>query len=339
MRNKLIMKRFAIILLIPLIIIALLWSGVWFFASNFLVKNYLQNNVLNAKMGKIKNIEDEFQDKINCAQIKVKGFPFSFNIECENGQFIDGDKNFQLANLTIKYSFFSPLKAKIIAKSPLSYSNAFFASKQEFRWTNLTINIALNGWHLQNIKIKGEDFAYIDKLFGEYLILDAKNIDIFMANDGESSSTSNILNKIDITANIDEINLANFQIENAQLLLNAQITNLETDIRAWANNALIKKWQQNNGKLIISQFTGKEENKEFSVKGNIGLDENGYLSGALAINSNNIVELIAPNFPPDIQPIIFGSQNENGSYSQNINLRDGTIYSGLFPIGQLAPLL
>ncbi len=321
------MKRFVYFFLSAVIIIAGSWSGFYFFVSSK-IKQQIEN---------LANYNQEA--KISCDKFYISGFPFKFIAHCQKAKLIDGDIEFTLEKLQAQYFIFSPMSIKINAFSPLNYYNEFFASRQKLSWDEFSANIALSGWKLKNADINAANINYVDLLIGENLILKANNIAFSLSGkEGEFDKEKQLISPI-LSGKISGFNFKNLYIDNGNLDLRAKFTNLPSDIRQWGNEEILRLWQQNQGQIIFEKFYGKDNEKEINIKGKIGLDEYGFLSGALAIKSQNIVELIAPNFREEIQPIIFGSQNEDGSYFQNINFKDGKIYSGLMPIGQLPPLL
>ncbi len=318
------MKRFAKIIIILFVLLAIIWSATYFFI--------------------IKTISNEIraQSNIQCEQLNIKGFPLNFEISCKNTKFIDGDATFILAKINIKYSLLKPLTIQINATSPLKYSNAFFASKQELRFSSLDAQIIFNGWQLKLAKIKGEKFEYVDLLFGETLIASADNFEINILDNEKDFDPKTNLTSANISISTNGFDFYNFTIKQGQLDFEAVISKLPTDIRIFGNEnirSLLHQWQQAQGEILLKQFSAKDISKNINISGKARLDNVGNINGEFAINSTNIVELIAPNFPSDMQPLIFGSQNDDNSYSQNIIIKDGTIYSGLLPIGQMPALL
>lgn len=323
------MKRFAIIFSIVILLLAIIFSGAYFFASK----------IIKQEVAKLSEIENSYQPNVKCKNFDINGFPFKFNITCQQAIIIDGDARFEIENIKVKYAFFSPLKAQIIATSPLKYSNEFFASKQEFRWENLKSEIALNGWRLRLATLAVSKFEFVDLLFGENIIASSDAFEINIYDDGKTFDATNNLTSAELTIMSDGFNFNNFDIKKAQLLLKATISKLPADIRLWRSEEILRQWQMQQGEVLLNQLSASDISKQIDISGKAYLDNFGFLTGEFEIGSKNIVEILAPNFPVEMQPLIFGSQDDDGSYSQNIIFRDGNIYSGLLPIGQIPSLL
>ncbi len=329
MNYKLYMKRFAIILIIVILLLAIIFSGAYFFASK----------TIKQEFAKLSGIENSYQPNVKCNKLEIDGFPFKFNITCQQAIIIDGDARFEIENIEIKYSFFSPMRAQISATSPLKYSNEFFASKQEFRWDTLKSDIALNGWKLKLATLDVSKFEFVDLLFGENIIASSDAFKIIIYDEGlDYDPIKNLTNvKLNITGK--KIDFKNFDIESGELALNVTISRLPADIRLWGSEEILRQWQMQQGEILLKQLSASDFSKQIDIYGKAHLDSFGFLTGEFEIDSKNIVELIAPNFPVEMQPIIFGSKDENGSYSQSIIFKNGNIYSGLLPIGQIPALL
>jgi len=318
------MKRFAFIF-ITLIIAVLLWAGIWFFASS----------AIKREIGNLATPSDLNQPTITCEQISTSGFPFSMQVDCKNLTLKNADANFTLANLNAKIAFAYPIKIDVNTQSPLHYSNAFFASEQELRFKSFDLEILLNGLKLNKIALTAEQIQYIDLLLGEDQLA---KIDNFSAHIFANKNKKNSLTSFDIIIKSDEADIAIVNIEQARFIFEAQIFGIENNIIKFTDPNILKKWQQADGRFDIIRFEGDDKKSKFEIEGNFSLAPTGHINGKFTLQSNGIIEQFSQNIDPKMQPIFFGTKSSDGSYQQNIKIKNGTVYSGILPLTKLAPL-
>ena len=313
------MKRFAFLIIIVFLLV-LIWSGAWFFAAS-LIKNQVAslNNPNN-------------QITLSCKEFKVSGFPFKLNNICKSANIIDGDKQFQIAQINTIISAFSPTKININAISPFKYSNAFFASEQELRFSEFKITASTSWLKFNQLKISIKNLQYLDLLIGEEKIADVENFNFDLSN------ASNKKNTFDLNIKLDGLHVNLFNILDGQGILEAEINAMPDDIRLFADQKFFQNWQRANGQITLDEFKGQDKNSNFNIIGEIGLNERGFANGNFTIKSSGIIEQISQNIDPQMRPVFFGSQKEDGSFEQDIKIKNGTIYRGLFPLGNLPSL-
>ncbi len=322
------MKRIIFKIFIIVIFIAIIWSAIWAFAA-FKIK---------AEMANLANPINSEQAIISCDNFSVKGFPFKLDMNCKNGIYINGDDRVTLANINTSIFLPLPIKVKIIATSPLNYSNAFFASEQELSWSEFVANISIKFFRFEKFQLNMKNIKYIDLLIGENLIARANNLTIDLSDNQDKYDKASSTASVDLNVNSENLDISVANINEAKLQLFAEISSLPDDIRQFTNPDFLYAWQQANGQINLLSFDASDKSSEIKISGNIRLENNGYLNGKFAINSNGVIEQISHIVPQGMVPIIFGSPKENGSYQQNIRIREGVVYSGIVPITKLVPL-
>ncbi len=289
-------------------------------------------------MANLANTVNSEQAIISCDNFSVKGFPFGFDINCQNGIYVNGDDRITLAKINASISLLLPAKIKIIATSPLNYSNAFFASEQELRWSEFEANISTNLFRFEKFQLDMKNIKYIDLLIDENIIASANNLTIDLRDNQDKYDKSNSIASVDLSVNSENLNINAANISEAKLQLLVNISGLPDDIRQLLNPDFLYVWQQANGQVEVLNLNGSAKNEEIKISGIIGLENDGLLNGKFAINSNGIVEQVSHIVPQGMEPIIFGSQKDDGFYQQKITIKHGVVYSGIMPITKLGPL-
>jgi hypothetical protein len=108
-------------------------------------------------------------------------------------------------------------------------------------------------------------------------------------------------------------------------------------VRTYSDADLVRRWQAAGGKFTLKELTGDDGKTHFEATGELALDAQGRLNGSVKLNSNGVVERLGPVIPEQYRGLIVGGQATDGSYSQNINIAAGIVFSGLVPMGMIPP--
>ena len=90
------MKRFVIIIVTIILLLFIIWSGIYFFIAKTLTK----------EVAKLSENQNHYQTTLKCENLNISGYPFTFNVRCQDVTFSDGDMNFSLAGFVGEYSIF-----------------------------------------------------------------------------------------------------------------------------------------------------------------------------------------------------------------------------------------
>ena len=320
------MKRF-VFLIALIVLVAAGWGGVWLFVSNKISE---QVQLLAA--------DDPSKPSIKCTNFSVSGFPFQFAVDCQGATLVDGDTTLTLEQLRAVVLVYRPTHALLFFKGPLHHSNAFFGTEQEVRWSKLEASVRLSGWQLTRASIHGEDVEYFDVLIGETLQSHAQSFEAHLIDIPESHDSENARSALALFARTSALSVPALTINDGEASLEAELTQLPSDIRNWAQPDLIKNWQIAGGDLKLQRFEGSTPSAQFDMAGSLALDKNGALNGKMTLNSNGIAQMFAELITPSMQPLIFGTPGPDGQYTQTISFLGGAVFSGTQPMAYVPPL-
>ena len=74
-----------------------------------------------------------------------------------------------------------------------------------------------------------------------------------------------------------------------------------------------------------------------TITGEIALNAGGLAEGNIELASRGLLERSASLVPPEIQPILFGSPGDDGTYRQRFTITNGVAFAGMLPIFGLGP--
>lgn len=321
------MKRFVILAgVIVLAIVA--WSGAWLYFSR----------QISNEIAAMANPVDPSLPALQCDKFSVGGFPFQFAGRCVGVTLQSGDKTVTLEQIEAIALVYRPTHIVAFMEGPLKYSDAFFGTEQEARWSKLKASLRLDKGQLIRASLTGTDMQYFDLLIGETLIAGTENIEAHILDVPEKANPEQFRATLALFLSTNGTEAPGLSLAGGRATLEAEISQLPQDVGLWAHPEIARLWQVGGGELTLSRFEGDTADTNFLVSGSVNLDGNGQVNGKFAIETTGLVEQFSYLLTPELRPLILGAPREDGSYAQNITARQGTIYSGLVPIGQLPPL-
>lgn len=321
------MKRI-IALLSIIIILAIGWTGVWLFAAS----------QITAQTALLATPANDTTPTITCDEFSVTGFPFRFDATCKNAVIDGNDATISFAQLKATILVYRPTHILAFLEGPLRYSDAFFGTEQELRWTKLEASLRLDGWRLARTSIHGENLEYFDVLLGETLMAKTPLIEMHLLDVPEKHNTDTSLATLAAFARATDTSIPGYNITSGRLTLEAEISQLPDDIRSWANPALLRRWQAAGGQVALTRLEADDDTTSMNISGDVSLSDNGEIQGDMMFASSGLAERFGTLIPPTMRRVIFGNPQDDGSFQQVLTIRGGVVFVGVAPLVTLMPL-
>lgn len=333
------MNRFIWLGLIVLAV-AGLWTAGWFYAAG----------QTREAVASLAQADGEASPRLTCGTLDITGFPFRFDLSCSDARIIGGDTEIGIAGLKASVLAYNPTHALVSVRGPINLADAFTGSQSRIDFTGAEASVRLQsaefmaglrgqGWRLARASLVADGLSWTDTLTGEDLIADAEHLEAHLLDIPERHEPGKGLAAIAAYALLDQVRAPGLDIAEAEMSLEAELTGLPDDLRAFASDDMLRRWRDAGGQLKLVGLKAEAGEDFVSSRGTLTLDNAARLEGQVEITSKGLVERTGPLVPEEWKGVVLGAQAPDGSYSQTINLRGGFIFAGLLPVGQLAPLL
>lgn len=322
-----VMKRIISLLAIVLVVVVG-WTGVWLFAANLISR---QADLLMAGTG-------SGSPSVACASFSVTGFPFRFDATCRDASLVDGDARFTLPEIKVTVLVYRPTHAIAFFKGPLHYSNAFFGSEQQLRWSQLQASVRLNGWRLARASVQAEDVSFLDTLIGDNLLASTPMLEFHILDMPEKHDADAGRAQLAVFARSEELTAPPLTIADGRATLEAEISQIPDDVRLWGDPQILRRWQSAAGRIFLNQLEADTKDTQINIVGEFSLTTIGKPEGDLTFKSSGLAERFGDRIPPTMRPLVFGNIGDDGSYTQKLSIREGIIFAGPAPLAQIGPL-
>jgi len=314
------MNKFKFLIAI-VVLVCVGWTGAWLFAAG--------------KIGiEVDNLSSASKaTQVSCADRSITGFPFRFDVECKGATILNGDDQVTIKNVKATVRVYRPTHLLAFVDGPIQLSNDFTGSERELNFSSLQMSARLT-WELsvQRISALGKDFTWTDSLLGQIELANAKEIEahLIAPEDAETGLLA--------FAKVSSANLLELQTQNADFTLELDATHVSRNVASWAYPSTVHQWQSNGGKLLVQSLDFKADDMRFSATGNVELDQQGRLNGAITTQSKGLVELFNPEAYGILAPTIFGLANAEGEYKSIWRANSGNVSIGVAPLFSVPPL-
>lgn len=316
-----------------------LWSGGWLFAASQIRQSV---DTLAANDG-------DTTPKVTCGTLNVSGFPFRFDVECVEATVQSADTTITLAGLRTSVLAYNPTQARFSALSPLTLADAFTGAQNRIDFATaegsarLTTDDPLTGltgegWRIGRISVTADDIAWLDTLVGETPIMNAAHLEAHLVDIPEQHDASADTAALAAYATLTDTTATRLSIADGELSLEAELSGLPDDVRAYSAPDVLSRWQQAGGQLKLVALKGTAGEEFIESSGNFALDGGARVDGQLALRHRGLVERLGGLIPEEWKPIVLGGQAEDGSYAQTLNIRAGVVFAGLLPVSVIPPL-
>lgn len=315
------------------------WTAGWFYAAG-----QARSAVTSLASG-----DGQAAPALSCAALEITGFPFRFDLACTEATIVDGDISVSIAGLKGSVLVYNPTHALISAQTPITIADAFTGSQSRIDFTGAEASIRLQsadlwaglrgeGWRVARASLVADDLKWTDTLTGENLIASASHLEAHLLDIPEQHEPEKGLSALAAYARLEEAQAPGFQIASGEVSLEAELSGLPDDLRAFATPDVLQRWRDSGGQLKLVGLQGTAGEEFFKSTGTLALDSAARVEGQIQLTSKGLVERTGTLIAEDWKGLVLGAQAADGSYSQTLNMRGGFIFAGLMPVGQLAPL-
>ena len=333
------MRKF-IVFIALVVIVAAAWSGAWLYGAG----------EIRAAVETLSANDGNANPKVTCGRLNVSGFPFRFDIECAEAMIVSGDTTTTLAGMKATLLAYNPTQAKLSWLGPITYADAFSGARSRIDFSAAEGSVRLKprdllqglggeGWRIERVSIVADGFTWTDTVLQDRLALSAEHIEAHLLDMPERHDAAGGVAALAAYAELNDSTAPDLGIASGDISLEAEVSGLPDDLRAFGEDDAARDWQAAGGQLKLVSLNGKAGEEFIESSGTFALDSGGRLDGTAELKSKGLVERIGSMLPPEWQAIILGSKGPDGSYSQTLTIRAGVVFSGLVPIMMIPPLI
>lgn len=320
------MKRF-LVLIIAVLAIAAIWTAGWLYVAG----------LISDEAQRLAQADGVTQPRIVCEEFSVSGYPFHFSPICTGAEISSGDLTLTTPRVSATALFYRPAHLQIFVTSPARLSDAFTGSAHQLAWDNLRASLRLENNRLARFSAIGDNLVHTDALFGETTLGSADHFELHLvdATPPDTPSTGGAV--LDIFARLDGVVAEGFEIVNGAATLDARLTGVPP-LDLLGRSDVMRLWQTADGTLTLRNVTAQDQGTEISASGEAFLDGTGRVNGTLSVSSRGLVERFEGLAEDPVAALFLGTPAADGTYSQNISVRAGTVFIGILPVMGLDPL-
>lgn len=309
------------------IVISVAYSAAWLYGSH-LVRTQIEQAMAGYATS---------ASSANCGNLGVGGFPFRFDVTCSSLEITEGDVAISLPRLQATVLVYRPTHLLWFAEGPLSYTDAFTGARQEVRWTQLRGSLRTFYLALSRLSVEGEDVRLVDTLLGEREIATIAHVEAHALDMSELWNELTARSQIAVLVDATGINMAELEIADGAVRLEAEVPGVPDDIRRWSYPTFIVNWRDDPINLI--GLHAEDARSQVEVVGTIGTTLDAHLTGDFDLTTRNLHELLAEFIAPQMLGIFLGQQSDDGSYYRSYSIRDGVLLAGNLPVLVTPPLI
>lgn len=334
------MRKF-IALIVVVVIVAGGWTAGWFYGAGEIDRTFA---TLAAADG-------ETAAQLTCGTQEVTGFPFRFDVTCEEATLKDGDLTATIGGVKASLLVYNPTQAKFSARSPITLNDAFSGAQSRIAFTGAEGSAQMiardlwagltqaAGWRVGRISVVADGVEWTDTVVGEVPVMSTSHVEAHLIDIPERHDAAASAAALASFVSLADVAAPAYGIADGQASLEAELTGLPDDLRALGEPDVLKRWQSAGGQLKLVSLNGTAGEEFIHGTGTMGLDSGGRLDGQVELRSKGLVERLGGLLPEDWKGLIVGNPAEDGSYSQVLTVKAGVIFSGLMPITMVPPLM
>ncbi len=328
-------------LAIAVIVVVGAWSAGWLWAAG----------ETRTQIERLAEADGEAAPRFQCETLNVSGYPFRFDVDCQNGTLTDRDLTATFTGLRASVLAYNPTHLLFSAKGPFAYADAFTGSQRRLDFTKLDGSVRLmsadpiaalagEGWRLARLSIESNDLVVTSTVAGEIVEASASHFEAHLVDMPQlfdkTAGTSALAKYVTFT----KLALPGLQIADATVTLDNQITGLPADIRDFSDPDFLRNWQAAGGtlKLVDNTVSQPVPDESFGFTGELRLSGGGYPEGQISYTSRGIDERLRQFLPPVQRAAFRGAPQGDGNFRNTINIADGQVRMLAIPLTQLPPL-
>lgn len=323
------MKKRIIILGAIVLLVAAAWTGTWYFFAG----------QLRQQIELLAFADGESSPQLVCETLDVSGYPFRFDVDCANAALVSGDLLVEIPGLRASVMVYRPNHILASALGPAQVSDAFTGHRSAVEWGTLEGSLRIESWRIARLSVIGDTLRWTDRLVGNDLIASAPHVEFHLLDMPEAHVPERGLAALAGFMRAEKLAMPGLAIADADIEVEAEMTALPDDIRNLGSAPFLPAWQRDNGLLRIVGVRARDASADLVAHGEISLDAGGYPTGSISVDSAGLAERIAPLIEEPWRTLVLGMPGPDGRHKNQINLREGVVYSGLLPISGVPSLL
>jgi hypothetical protein len=327
MGYKVIMKRFAF-LIGAVLFVVLAWTAGWL-AIAFSARNQIVA---------LAEADGETVPRLACRQLDVSGYPFNFNFSCEGLEAGYQDLSLSLPGLHVAVPVMWPARALLSARGDITLADAFTGSRATLAYDTMTASVRLEGLRVGRVSVVADRLVWRNANFGEVLEAGASHVEAHAVDLPARHVPERGAAALALYARADGIEVPGLAVAQGTGTLEGELSGLPDDLRRIDAHDPVRAWQAAGGALTIGRLALADGARSLETKSNLALDGTGRLEGRIETTSRGLVETLGATMPEQLRLIVFGSPNQDGSYSQTLNARAGIVLAGFLPVLVVPPL-
>jgi hypothetical protein len=329
-----------IALFIVVVIVFAAWFGGWFYGA-------IQ---IDQAIAGLATADGETEPKVTCSKESVTGFPFRFDITCENATVVDGDVTATVGGIKVTFLIYNPTQAKFSALSPISLNDAYSGAQSRIAFTGAEGSAHVTsgdfwkglqgeGWRIERISIVADGVDWVDTVVGETPVLSSKHVEAHLLDVPERHDKTAHTQVLASYVSLADVAAPAYGITGGEASLETELSGLPDDLRVWGADDVMARWRDAGGQVKIVGLRGTAGADFVESSGTLALDSSSRVDGQVTLKSKGLVERIGDTIPPDWKNILLGGQAPDGSYTQTMTIRAGIVLVGLLPVAMIPPLL
>lgn len=326
---------------LAVLVVLALWTGGWFWATS----------EIRHQMNLLAEADGETSPRLACGTLGITGFPFRFDVDCEELALTFGDHDITLAGLRASVLAYNPTHVIFSARPPYAMSNAFTGSQSRFDFADLEGSARLTardtlaglsgeGWRIARVSVVANEVAWYDTVIEDLLQAKAAKAELHLLDMPELHDAAARTAGLALYSSLDGVDAPGFQVAAANATLEAELTGLPDDIRFAAEPDAIRLWQQAGGALKLVRFAGNQPQPadSFEVTGEATLTPAGMINARIDYTTKGVFERFTNLLPMTTLAIFRGTPQDNGSFRGELNMTDSRLAILGTPLLELLPL-
>jgi hypothetical protein len=321
------MKKRIIILASVVAAVVLLWSAAWLVLAGIVKDN----------IAALAQADGVTQVSLACQDLDVTGFPFRFDVDCEAARIVSEDVVVEVAGIRASIRVYAPNHVLASALGPLKLTDNFTGTRNDVTWATLDASLRLSDWRIARGSVSAKDVVWSDALFSAE-IAQSPLVELHLFDMADAFDADRKLSSLAAYMRADAIDYPALTLVDTNVEAQLELSGLPGDVRGWGAPSMLAEMQRAGGELKIIAISGNDATSTLSADGRLALSDTGMLDGQIAIKSTGVAERIGHLLEEPIRTLVLGAPAADGSYTNQINFRNGTVFSGLVPLVSLAPL-
>lgn len=323
------MKKRIIILGSVVLAVIVLWSAAWYVAAGF-----VRQGIADLALA-----DGVSQPQLTCEGLNVSGFPFRFDADCSGAHIVSADIAVDVPGIRASIRVYAPTHLLASALGPMRVTDAFTGTRNDVDWSVLEASIRLSNWRIARASVSAKDLVWSDTLMGETVIAQAPLAEVHLMDIPEKHDPDRKLAALAGYVLTNGVNYPGLTLTDANTEIQLELNGIPDDVRVWGEPGTIPNLLASGATLDIVAVHATDAASTLDASGALKLDAAGLLDGQINITSTGVAERIGPMLTEPARTLVLGTPGADGTYSNQINFRAGSVFSGLLPIATVPPLL